>query len=225
MKEFFPQFPVVIKELRIPAVAPPPKKRVLHKTFLEAFPKNHSRLHGYLKWFGANWASWDFVNECRYETRYLIPHAVESALLQGRKISPAPQGHVFEPKEDVYALLRRCIDKVQDLSEADLSFPIIKPVDVYSIGTVVECGETDISDLLLPIASRIVRQVLWIPYPKNRDLDSDWVNFSDPVYALLIYPQPASPSEMQRFVRRALRSLEVTEKSKRRSVIRRSMSS
>lgn len=173
----------------------------------------------------------EFFYECRYEARILIPNDVERALLDGGRIPRHPFGcYLMNPGENIDMFLRRFPEAVKALSEADVIHPAIKPVDVYterqvvnggwySRGTVVECGETDISDLLLPLAARIVSQVLWIPYPKNRDLDSDWTDFESNCLGLLIKPKPPSAVETRRIVRNALEAVGIAYKTSRKSKV------
>lgn len=219
VETIFPGFPVHLETVRIPAVVPPQaRERALRKRFLSAFPRNHSRMHGYLKWFSANWASSRFFFDWRYEAQLLIPHNVEMALYSGKEVPKHPFGlYLLKPEESTHDFIRRHPEAARLLSEIDLAHPTIKCVDVYarrmvtngdigSTGTIVECGVTDLSDLLLPLAAQIVHQVVWIPYPHNCDLHQEWTDFDTSCDALVIRPIPPSRAETRRIARRFLGS-------------------
>lgn len=177
LTDFYPGFLVVVKRVQIPQIPPPAKKQKLARQVFEAaFKKNQSLHHGYLKWFGYNWLSkrhFGMPEFYRYEARILIPSDLEVLLSKTCGLKGVKAGRVLP---------------------VGWNYPVfdssIKIVDVWGDNATVECGITDPSSLVLPIAAKVVKRTVWIPYP-HKSIHTDWPEYEHFCDAFLIHrPQP-----------------------------------
>ncbi len=177
LSESYPRFPSRVTRVLV-APVPPPKKgyRAAAKMFEQAFARNNEGLHhGYLKWFGLHWctgASSSKFQKYRYEARIAYPKQLEPALSSNGKGEVIGEGVVLPPRHRYF--LDACIEKV---------------ADIFGIEQIVECGKTDLSRFVLPLAARVANRVLWIPHP-HKDVRADWSDFSSAIEGLLIERQP-----------------------------------
>jgi len=175
--DFYPRFPSKVTRVSITPVPPPRKgQRAAAKMFEQAFARNNEGLHhGYLKWFGLHWCTDTSSSEFqkyRYEARIAYPKQLEPALSANGKGEVVGEGVVLPLRHRYF--LDACIEKV---------------ADVFGFRQIVECGKTDPSRFVLPLAARIVNRVLWIPHP-HKDVRTEWSDFSELVEGLLIERQP-----------------------------------
>lgn len=175
LTEFYPRFPAKITAVSVVPVPPPQNNHSsAMKMYKQAFGKNESAHHSSLKWFGLHWCmggSSEF-QKFRYEARIAFPDQLELALSTCGKSEVVGEGVVLPPHHRYF--LNDCVQKV---------------ADVLGCEDIVECGITDPSSLALPLAARVAKRVLWLPYP-NKDRNGEWNDFAKPIDGLLIERQP-----------------------------------
>ena len=195
LTERYPRFPAQVTSVSLPA-APPPKsnQRASTTMYKASFANNESKTHSNLKWIGLRWCagpSFHDLKKYRFEVRIAYPDQLEFALsipgkgeIVGEGV-PLPKGHRY--------LLNDCVQKV---------------ADVFGCEQIVECGQTDPSSLVLPLAARVARRVLWLHYPRN-----EW-NWGEPHTAfdgLLIERKSQVPSTVKSTHHYPLRVLKSAE--------------
>ncbi len=172
----YPRFPSKVTAIQIPSARPPLSTEIKSvEKYTQAFKKNESLQHSYLKWFGLKWCLGDCFEQASnsyfYESRIAYPDQLEPALAAEGNIEIVGQG-VILPRGELYST-QGCQ---------------IKVADVYGDINIVECGDTDPSSLVLPLAARIVKNVVWIPH-QHKDIKIAWPDFSIQCEAFLIEHQ------------------------------------
>ena len=177
LAELYPRFPAKIMAVSVAPVPPPQNNQgSAIKIYEQAFGKNESAHHSYLKWFGLHWCmggSLEF-QKFRFEVRIAYSNQLEHALSRRGKGEVVGEGIVLPAGHQYF--MDSCVEKI---------------ADVLGCGVIVECGNTDPSSLALPLAARVVNRVLWLPHP-HKDRRSKWTDFAQPIDGLLVERGPTT---------------------------------
>lgn len=173
LSDFYPRFAAKVTRVSVaPVPRPETSQRAVMKMYKAAFKKNESKNHSYLKWVGLRWCAGELfraeLRKYRYEVQIAYPDQLEFALSRPGKGEVVGEGMVLPHRHRYF--LNDCIYKV---------------ADVFGAGQVVECGVTDPSSLVLPLAARVASRILWLHYPRDKDR-ADLIGFSAPCEGLLI---------------------------------------
>ena len=176
LRKLYPRFPSKVTGVIVPTV---PRPLIAQATALEkyhqAFKKNESLHHSHLKWFGLHWCIGAAFEESfagyKYEARIAYPDRLTLALSEEGNVEIVGQGIVLPAGQPTSAF--GCL---------------IKVADVFGENGIVECGDTDPSSLVLPLAARVANRVLWLPH-QHKDLRSNWPESSTQCEAMLVERQ------------------------------------
>lgn len=161
-----------------------------------------------MKWFAVNHVAGAFLDECEFETRYFVPSETRSALLKGHGIMNA--GRFLKGNTTPSST-------TETITLSQWAAPFIKSCDVHFgrigrigqiSGLIVECGDTDLLSLVLPLAARLVGEVVLIPHPHRSNKGSEWTDFSTPIPGFRIDRPPLSQRQQDQLVKRLLGRLD-----------------
>lgn len=166
---------LIVKPIIIPN-RPEPKKaqKKLFKIYSDCFRESESQLHAQLKWLAYSYLHKNdpyFYFEplhfggTGFEVSYALPGARFLKDYDGGK------GSVVPPTW-------------QDRWDWSAWIPKIADVYSYSEKCFVECGFTNAQSLVAPILAKIVKKVVWIPYPQNVSTDRCLADDEVPAYVI-----------------------------------------
>lgn len=161
----------VVKEIEVPPIRESEEDLDI---FNSCFGKRETKHHGYLKWFAYNFVKNTYLERIKpkflFEKSMYLPDKSEEENSIAKRY-----GRILEEKEDVAVT-------VFDMAWTQkVDFVLsIKPI-------IVECGVTSDMSLAMPLETKAVEEIIWLPYPDGKqDRNNDWEDFKTQLKAFSI---------------------------------------